>query len=173
MTIRTGVLDSLPSGFPTIRFMLLALILVLPRPATAESNPKLTVMVGQSITHRLSFPIETVSIANSDVADVVVANKREILLNGKAIGFTTLVVWDSTSTTAYDVVVRSPFSDQKIELHVQIAEINRTKSGEYGFDFKYFDEFNIDESVLGGIFGGEVATPSIPLRIFSLRAWAA
>ena len=63
--------------------------------APAEAaNPKISVAVGQSITQRVPTTIKTVSIANSDVADVVVAGPREILVNGKKVGFTTLVVWD-------------------------------------------------------------------------------
>ena len=56
------------------------------------ANPKISVSVGQSVTQRVATTIKTVSIADSDVADVVVAGPREILVNGKKVGFTTLVV---------------------------------------------------------------------------------
>jgi Flp pilus assembly secretin CpaC len=80
------------------------------------------------------------SLADSKVADVVVANTHEILVNGKAIGFTTVVVWDENNrSTTYDVVVRGPFSDEQIELQVKVAEINRTKAQEYGIDMLYQD----------------------------------
>jgi pilus assembly protein CpaC len=144
----------------------LALVLSALAPGLAGSaraaNPKLTVPVGQSITHYMASPVKTIAIANSDIADVVLANPHEILLNGKAIGFTTLVVWDDSTSTTFDVVVRMPFSDQQIELRVKIAELNRTKAAEYGFDF-----LASDASRTLGIYGGKVETPSIPLQIFS------
>jgi Flp pilus assembly secretin CpaC len=136
----------------------------------AASNPKIRVTVGQSITQQFPNNVKTVSIADSDVADVVVAGPREVLVNGKAIGLTTVVVWDENSvSTMFDVVVRGPFSDQKIELRVQVAEVNRTKAAEYGFDYWAMTNVN-DGSVEGALFGGPVATPQIPLAIFDDQA---
>ena len=130
------------------------------------AHPKIKVTVGQSVTHRLDQKIKTVSIADSDVADVVVAGPREVLLNGKGIGLTTLVIWDENNvSTIFDVVVRGPFSDQKIELRVQLAEVNRTKALELGFDF-YGTKTTSEGEVSGGLFGGPVTTPRFPLAIF-------
>ena len=129
-------------------------------------NEKVRVTVGQSITYTLPRTIKTVSIADSDVADVVVAGTREVLINGKRVGLTTLVIWDEASqSTLLDVVVRGPFSDQQIELRVKIAEVNRTKALELGFDF--FAMYEKDgKAWAGGLFGGNTATPEIPLSIF-------
>ena len=133
-------------------------------------NPKIRVTVGQSVTQQFANNVKTVSIANSDVADVVVAGPREVLVNGKSIGLTTVVVWDEDNvSTLFDVVVRGPFSDQKIELRVKVAEVNRTKAAEYGFD--YWIKGDIDDGSVGGaLFGGPVATPQIPLAIFDNQA---
>jgi pilus assembly protein CpaC len=82
-----------------------------------------------------------------------------------------VVVWDKDNvSTMFDVVVRGPFSDQKIELRVKVAEVNRTKAAEYGFD--YWGETGIgdDGGLEGALFGGKVATPSTPLAIFSNQA---
>ncbi len=135
--------------------------------STAEArNPKISVSVGQSVTQSVSTLIKTVSIADSKVADVVVAGPREILINGKATGFTTIVVWDENNvSTIYNVVVRGPFSDQKIELRVQVAEVNKQKALELGVDW-LFTRQGSGNSWLGGAYGGGVATPSIPLQIF-------
>jgi pilus assembly protein CpaC len=142
-----------------------ALIAFLPN-MSAATNQKVNVTVGQSVTHKLSTNVETVSIADSDVADVVVAGPREVLINGKKIGLTTLVVWDENHvSTIFDVVVRGPFSDQKIELRVKVAEVNRTKALELGFDFLVTTD-QVDDQMTGGTYGGQVATPSIPLSIF-------
>jgi len=142
-----------------------ALVALLPN-LSAAANHKINVTVGQSVTQKTSTMVKTVSIADSDVADVVVAGPREVLINGKAIGRTTLVVWDEANySSVYDVVVRGPYSDQKIELQVKVAEVNRTKAFELGFDFLYLTQQD-DDLFIGGTFGGKVATPSIPLSIF-------
>lgn len=135
--------------------------------AEAAKNQKLRVTVGQSVTHKLPQKVKTVSIADSDVADVVVAGPREVLINGKKIGLTTLVVWDEFNvSTVFDVAVRGPFSDQQIELRVQVAEINRTKALELGFDMLYLDRTSSGRNWTGGTFGGPVATPKVPLSVF-------
>lgn len=138
---------------------------ILPSLAAAK-NPKINVTVGQSVTHRLPTNVKTVSISDSDVADVVVAGPREVLINGKRVGLTTLVVWDEASVSSvFDVVVRGPFSDQKIELQVKVAEVDRTKALELGFDFLVTTD-KVGDKTIGGTFGGSVATPSVPLSIF-------
>src|SRR5215510_10262502 len=107
-------------------------------PVVEAGNPKISVAVGQSITQRVPTTIKTVSIADSDVADVVVAGPREILVNGKKVGFTTLVVWDENNvSSSFNVVVRGAFSNQQIELQVQVAEVDRTKATEFGVDFLF------------------------------------
>jgi pilus assembly protein CpaC len=134
-------------------------------PAEAKT-PKISVAVGQSVTQDTPGVIKTVSVADSKVADVVVAGPQQILLNGKKAGFTTLVVWDQNNVaTLYRVVVRGAFSDQQIELRVQVAEVNRSKIKELGADFLVTDSNNARD-VTGGSYGGSVATPQIPLSIF-------
>ena len=152
-----------------LRLAAAALVIALaPGFALATANPKIRVTLGQSVTRSLAHNVKTVSIADSKVADVVVAGPREVLINGKEIGLTTLVVWDELNrSTLFDVVVQGPFSDQQIELRVKVAEINRTKAAEYGVDLLGLGRNNAgDEGTLGS-YGGQIATPSIPLSIFA------
>src|SRR5262245_24808866 len=129
------------------------------------ANPKISVSVGQSVTQRVATTIKTVSIADSDVADVVVAGPREILVNGKKVGFTTLVVWDENNvSSSFNVVVRGAFSNQQIELQVQVAEVDRTKATEFGVDF-LFSRDTAHNSWLGASWAGETGPPSIPLSL--------
>jgi pilus assembly protein CpaC len=46
-----------------------------------------------------------VAVANPNIADVVVVSKTELIINGKALGRTTLYIWDSMGRTGYDVKV--------------------------------------------------------------------
>jgi pilus assembly protein CpaC len=141
-----------------------------PGVALGRTNPKIKVTVGQSVTQRLRNDVKTVSIADSKVADVVVMGAREVLVNGKAVGLTTLVVWDDVNgTSVFDVVVQGPFSDQQIELCVKVAEINRTKASEYGVDVLGLTKKD-GKDITGGAFGGQVDTPQIPLPIFGSSA---
>jgi len=129
-------------------------------------KPKISVTVGQSVTHKINQDVKTVSIADSRVADVVVAGPREVLINGKEIGLTTIVIWDESNTsTLYDVVVRGPFSDRQIELRIQVAEVNKSRALDLGADF-YAKYVSGDKTVDGAIFPGNVGTPSLPLAIF-------
>jgi pilus assembly protein CpaC len=149
----------------TIRSIsLLALAtVVLSVPAMAAKNPQINVIAGQSVTYKLDAKVKTVSISDSNIADVVVAGPQEVLINGKGIGLTTLVIWDESNVShCFNVSVRGPFSDEKIELRVKLAEVNRTKALELGFDF-----FGKTEQFAGATFGGGVAPPQIPLPIFN------
>jgi pilus assembly protein CpaC len=139
--------------------------LALPTRVPAAED-KLTVTLGQSVTQRLSSAVKTVSIANTDVADVVVLGPYEILVNGKRIGMTSLVVWDQGDRSrTFDVVVRGQFSEQKIELRVQLAEVNHTKAREMGLDYAVESD-RADDDVAGGLFPGDVSTPRFPLALF-------
>src|SRR5262245_5002369 len=118
-----------------IFFLLVALVLALAPGVALGAHPKIRVTVGQSVTRQLPQNVKTVSIADTKVADVVVAGPKEVLVNGKDIGLTTLVVWDEFNRSqVFDVIVQGPFSDQQIELRVKVAEINRTKAAEFGVD---------------------------------------
>ena len=75
----------------------------------AARNPKIRVTVGQSVTQLFTNNVKTVSIADSDVADVVVAGPREVLINGKAIGFTTTLTFQASAVEFHHPVVRRLF----------------------------------------------------------------
>lgn len=139
----------------------LALVVALAVPSVAHAaranNPQINVIVGQSVTYKLDTRVKTVSIANSDIADVVVAGPQEVLVNGKKIGLTTLVLWDDANNSrTFNVTVRGPFSDQKIELRVKLAEVNRQKALELGFNFFGQTEHN------GATWAGATSPVPIP-----------
>jgi Flp pilus assembly secretin CpaC len=147
-----------------------AALLMAPTHAPAQERTKISVTLGQSVTQRLTTAVKTVSIANTDVADVVVLGPYEILINGKKIGMTSLVAWDQGDrSTAFDVVVRGQFSEQKIELQVQLAEYNHSKAKDFGIDYSVKTDRAADD-ISGGLFPGDVATPSLPLALFGGQA---
>ena len=72
-------------------------------PATAN----LTVTVSKSLVLDSQANIERVSVANGDMAEAVVINPREVMVNGKAAGDTSLIIWQQGGQrTSYNLMVR-------------------------------------------------------------------
>ena len=53
-------------------------------------------------------PVQRYSVADPEIADAVLVSPRELLLNGRAPGTTTLLVWDRTERVEMTAVVVSP-----------------------------------------------------------------
>ncbi|KPK77200.1 MAG: hypothetical protein AMJ89_02870 [candidate division Zixibacteria bacterium SM23_73] len=123
----------------------------------------LRVVKGKSIV--LSYPekVLTVSLANQDIADVVSVTPTELVVIGKEMGMTSLIVWgESKRHTAYDVKVDRDISGQQVVLEVQVAEVNKSALGEYGLDFLMVDSdpshIKRGDKILG-TYGGQVTSP--------------
>ena len=71
------------------------------------ATANLTVTVSKSLVLDSPSNIERVSVANGDMAEAVVINPREVMVNGKAPGDTSLIIWQQGGArTAYDLMVR-------------------------------------------------------------------
>ena len=87
--------------------------------AEAKAVP-IEVIVGKATVITVPVDVKTVSIADPAVADVVVVDPKDIQINGKKIGDTTLIVWEKNgSQTFFDVNVKVDLS----KLKSQIKEI--------------------------------------------------
>ena len=79
-------------------------------PAQQEnvSRPaKLTVTVGKSLIIDSPLNIQRISVANGDLVEAVAVNPKEVLLNGKGPGETSLIVWQQNGNRlVYDLTVR-------------------------------------------------------------------
>jgi pilus assembly protein CpaC len=87
-----------------------------------DSRADLVVTVNKSIVLDTESTIKRLSTANGDVAEAVAVSGREIVINGKVPGDTSIIVWDSAGKRKiYDVhVVSSPL---KLDaLRSQLAE---------------------------------------------------
>jgi pilus assembly protein CpaC len=96
---------------------LLLLCLLAPVLPAAASDP-LAVAVNQSRVLAVDG-VQRVAVANPDIADVLVVSSNEILLIGKAPGFTTLQVWNRDGLLSYAVEV----SDDNRPLALEIQSI--------------------------------------------------
>jgi pilus assembly protein CpaC len=74
----------------------------------------LIVTVGMSMIIDSPVAVAKISIANGELAEAVAVNPQEILINGKAPGETSLIVWQQGGTRlVYDLMVR--ISSQKLD----------------------------------------------------------
>ncbi len=134
---------------------------------------KMEVIVGKSQVLTFTENVVRVSVTDPSIADVMVASPRQILINGKSAGTTSLVIWDTEERpTFYNLVVHTDTSFQQVMLKVKFAEVNRTALRNLGIDWvttdiapnfwgEQFDELTV------GSFSGQVTTPSIPLSVTS------
>ena len=82
---------------------------------------KLVVTVGKSLIIDSPLDIRRLSVANGDLAEAVAVNPKEVLINGKPPGETSLIVWQQNGARlVYDLTVR--MSSQKLDsVRQQIA----------------------------------------------------
>ena len=134
--------------------------------ASAQEPQKVRVLLGRSAVLSVPDSIGTVSIADDEIADVVVATSRQLLLNAKKIGTTTLVVWSKGNRyQTFEVVVHSGTGFNQVVLNVKIAEVSRSRLKQLGFDFfvNMLNSRRLEGSGTIGFFGGQVNTPRIPI----------
>ena len=75
-------------------------------PVTQPGVEQLTVSAGKSLLMDTPINIERVFLANPATADAVAVSARSVMINGKAPGDTTLVIWlDDGSRRIYDLKV--------------------------------------------------------------------
>lgn len=93
-----------------VRKMIIASLLgvVMSQPAFAQQ--RVDVQVAKSCVLKLG-DIRKISVADPAIADIAVLSRRDLLVNGKSPGATTVIVWTKDQRLTYDVVVK-PDVDQ-------------------------------------------------------------
>ncbi len=118
----------------------IALSAAMPQAAFAQSGPVIRVDLPVGRAYPLTTPvgITRVSIANPDVADVVVVSTRELVINAKGQGETDAIFWLANgSRLHYRVSVQSPSDRQQIALYIKIAEVRKDFSRSVGLSGLY------------------------------------
>jgi len=78
----------------------------LPLAAAQQATPTISVTVNKSMVFRLADRAKRVSVSQPAVADVVVVAPSQLLINGKAVGTTSLIVFNEKGDVAnYDLIV--------------------------------------------------------------------
>ncbi len=151
--------------------MALALLgTVMSRPAAAAgANEKLLIPVGHAQVVILDEPVKTVAIAEPRIADAAVGSERSVVVNGKKVGGTSLVVYgDGGRFRVYDIDVFEPNADKQVLLKVQVAEVTANASKELGIDVGGGGQLgtkNHTDFIDGGLFSTKVSSPSLPLSL--------
>ena len=77
--------------------------------APAQSIPstlkRVLLTAGRSTVVMTDFDISRIAVTNPAVADAVVVQPREILIDGKSAGTVSLIIWGATQREQYDLVV--------------------------------------------------------------------
>ena len=82
-----------------------------PGSASSATSPPvaLTVVVGGSTVVKTDFPITRFALNNPGVADATVVDARELLVDGKAAGTVSLIIWgDRQKLLQYEIIVYPP-----------------------------------------------------------------
>jgi pilus assembly protein CpaC len=102
------------------------------RPAeTVNVTESLTVLVGKSLLLESKIEIERISVGYGDIAEASAVGPREVLLNGKAPGVTSLIIWQrSGAKMFFDVSVRANASGTTSKVDAVRAELMRELPGQ-------------------------------------------
>jgi pilus assembly protein CpaC len=158
---------TLSSFGPLLRAVLLTASLLFASDIARAQSGEFHVTEGHSRVLRHKEKIKTVSVANSEIADVVAITSDELVVIGKKAGNTTLIVFGEFSPyVAHNIIVDRNASGQQIMLEVQIGEVNATSLKELGFDFGWVnsdDDFITEGEKTIGTFGGQTQVPKVPV----------
>ncbi len=153
------------SSFGFIR-MITMILLIVAGSLSAATPGRILVPLGQSQVITFNAPVKRISIANPDLADATVVTPYQLLLNGKALGVTSLVIWDDQESfhiTRLEVIEEG--TPQQILLKVRFAEVNENALRELGIDFWKKALHVKDKTVNIGLFSGKVSSPNDPLLL--------
>lgn len=126
--------------------------------AQAAVFPKVQLTAGRSTVLPTDFNVTRIAVTNPEIADAVVVQPREILIDGKAPGTISLIVWGADERRQYDVVVEQPVTALEQQLRALFPGEDVTVSTSEG------------ATILSGRVSstnvmlrmGEIATASIP-----------
>ena len=82
-----------------------------------ELEQTIRLRVGRSKVMRTAFPIQRISVADPEIADIVLISDREVYVNGNATGVTNISLWGKQRFSSAKVMVEPDISILKEKLH--------------------------------------------------------
>jgi pilus assembly protein CpaC len=105
-----------------------------------DSIIRINLPVGRSLPITTLNPITRVSVATPEIADAVVVDERNLVINAKANGETDVILWITNEPRRhYRITVRSPADRQSVLLAVHVAEVRKDALTELGVSALYRD----------------------------------
>jgi pilus assembly protein CpaC len=89
---------------------------VVPARAQDAALPRVALTAGRSTVLNTDFDVTRIAVTNPGVADATVVQPREILIDGKAPGTISLIIWGGTRRMQYDIVIEQPISSLEQQL---------------------------------------------------------
>jgi pilus assembly protein CpaC len=101
-----------------------------PLPPGVDSRVLLT--TGRSTVLTTDFDITRIAVTNPAVADALVVQPREVLIDGKAPGTISLIIWGADRRTQHDLVVQQPVPalEQQLQLLFPREDIQVALNGD-------------------------------------------
>ena len=87
-------------------------------PQAAASIKRVDLTAGRSTVVTTDFDISRIAVTNPAVADAVVVQPREILIDGKSAGTVSLIVWGPAQREQYDLVVEQGVTSLQQQLRL-------------------------------------------------------
>lgn len=95
-------------------------------PSRADDSAPSAVVIVEQGTHKLmraNADVTRVAVGNPATADVSVVNRRDLLLNGKAVGITSLMIWVKGATQPRQYIVRVQLPTDPLKASVPDPEL--------------------------------------------------
>jgi pilus assembly protein CpaC len=110
-------------------------LLVFPSSVAAQQTPdiqKVSLTAGRSTVLSTDFDITRIAVTDPVVADAVVVQPREVLIDGKMPGTVSLIIWGAANRNQYDVVVEPGVStlEQRLQALFPNEDLRVTATGD-------------------------------------------
>jgi pilus assembly protein CpaC len=94
--------------------------------------------IGRAYPLTTTSTITKISIANPDVADVVVVGTRELVINAKGAGETDAILWQANGVRQhFRISVHSPSDRMQVALYIKVAEVRKDALRQIGVSGLY------------------------------------
>jgi len=120
---------------PTVRVFGALSLLAASALVWAQTAPprQLSILIGRGELLQFDREVQRVAVAEPKIADAVVVSPREIMVNAKSVGKTTIVVWETNTVPArYEVEVKADTAEMdalRKELRETLADLPVTFTG--------------------------------------------
>jgi pilus assembly protein CpaC len=102
----------------------------------SSAEPTIVIQAGKSRLVQLGRPMTRVSVGDPEVAELVLVSPTEVLVNGRKVGDTSLILWDQRGVSEVHTLSIQESSDRQVVVDITIAELNRTAMEEHGVDYR-------------------------------------